>query len=79
MVKASGVALKGRMVKVRGSEEGSSPLENETLKRPHCSTREYATNSKSARAPRGAKARKEKNPRKERSIAWRVESEAGLA
>jgi hypothetical protein len=79
MVKANGVELKGRMVKVRGSAKGSTPPENETLKRPHCSTREYATNSKSERAPRGAKARKEKSPRKEGSIARRVESEAGLA
>lgn len=56
--KASGVELKGSMVKVRGSAAGGFPPEKETLKRPHWLTREYVTNSKSENALLGAKTRK---------------------
>lgn len=58
-VKASGVELKGRMVKERGSAAGSVPLENETLKTSHWVIAPgYAMNSKSENALRGAKTRK---------------------
>jgi|SRR5216684_2119163 len=77
MTKASGVELKGRMVKVRGSAVGSVPPENETLKGPHWLTREYETNWKSEKALRGAKTRKQRSPGRERSMAKQVESEAG--
>lgn len=57
--KLSGVELKGRMVKVRGSAAGRVPLENETLKTPHWLTAPgYATKSKTENALRGAKTRK---------------------
>lgn len=56
--KASGVELKGSMVKVRGSAAGGFPPENETLKLPHWLTREYVTNWKSENALLGAKTTK---------------------
>jgi len=76
MTKASGVELKGRTVRVRGSAAGSIPPLNETLKGPHWLTREYETNWKSERADRGAKTRKQRSPKRERSMAKQVESDA---
>ena len=75
MVKESGVESKGMTVKVRGRAAGGWPPEKEMLKGPHCCTREYAKNSKSAKTHRGAKTRK-KNHGKERSMAKQIEGEA---
>jgi hypothetical protein len=76
MVNESGAESKGMTVKIRGRAVGGWPPEKEMLKGPHCCTREYAKNSKSAKTRRGAKTRKEKSHGNERSMAKQIEGEA---
>ena len=68
MVKASGVELKGRTVRVRGRAGGGTPPENEILKGPHCCIGEYEMNSKTERTGWGEKARKYTSPRRGMSM-----------